>query len=73
MLQYELNLPASQRSRERIIEYIKVPLQKNVVLHGISAMFKRMRSMVTIPLLQIMDFINPTVGLFHTLSIQHPV
>nr|WP_314995504.1 methyl-accepting chemotaxis protein [uncultured Treponema sp.] len=40
LVQYELRLPAAQRSRERLIEYTKMLLEKNTALQGLAAMFE---------------------------------
>ena len=40
LVQYELTLPAQQRSRGRLIEYTKQLLQKNPALQGLAPMFE---------------------------------
>ena len=40
LLQHELSLPAAQRSRERIIEYTKLLLQKNSAIIGLAPFFE---------------------------------
>ncbi|MGP1454963.1 MAG: methyl-accepting chemotaxis protein [Treponema sp.] len=40
LLQCEIRLPAAQRSRERIIECIKMLLEKNSAIRGISTLFE---------------------------------
>ncbi len=40
VIQYELKLPANERSRERIIEYLKVLLSQNTSLKGLAALFE---------------------------------
>ena len=40
LLQHELSLPAAQRSRERIIDYAKLLLQKNSAIIGLAPFFE---------------------------------
>lgn len=40
LLQYELSLPPAQRSRDRVIEYIKMLAEKNDAIVGLTSFFE---------------------------------